>query len=599
MFIRHQIIAVIALIVTTMSWPLIAATDSKTDIRVLIDVSGSMKQNDPNNLRQPALRLLTGLLPTGSEAGVWTFGQFVNMLIQHGHVDNDWKDQARRASEKINSHGLFTNIEDTLRDATWDWNKTDPEQHRSLILLTDGLVDISSDTQINHASRERILNEILPKLQRSGINIHTIALSNDADETLLRQLSSATQGNFTRATTAQELERVFLRMFETSTQAETLPLKNKTIQVDSSIREITLLIFHQADTPATHIILPDGSSIDQNHISNKVSWHHEQNYDLITIQQPPTGTWTIDATMDPDNRVMVVTDLKLESDRIPSNIGRGDRLSIDIRLRENDKPIINKDFLHFIKITATQINRGEEQQWSLLDNGLRNDHTENDGIYTLTLDKSLTTGRHELVIDVDGTTFSRQQRMHFEVFKYPVISAIDTPDQGPASLFITPVSGLIDSDSMQVMVTIDEEEAPLPVPRKHQHEWQLKLENLDSNKRHSLVIDISGTLGDKDINIRLAPLFFGKDMVEVSAPAAEPESHTRSPQEAESRQHNAEQAITNTAAEEEHNGLITSIMVILQVLIFNVLAAGIIFILYRKYKTKLHPDNSIEELTNE
>jgi hypothetical protein len=245
------------------------------------------------------------------------------MLIQHGNVNNDWKDQARRASEKINSHGLFTNIEDTLRDATWDWNKTDPKQHRSLILLTDGLVDISSDTQINHASLERILNEILLKLQRSGINIHTIALSNDADETLLRQLSSATRVSFTRATTAQELERVFLRMFETSTKAETLPLKNKTIQVDSSIREITLLIFHQSDTP---------------------------------------------------------------------------------------------------------------------------------------------------------------------------------------------VSGLIDPDSMQVMVTIDEEEAPLPGPAKHHNEWQLKLENLDSNKRHSLVIDISGTLGDRNINTRLALLFFGKDM---------------------------------------------------------------------------------------
>jgi hypothetical protein len=56
-----------------MNWPLIAATDSKADIRVLIDVYGSMKQNDPNNLRQPALRLLTGLLPTGSKAGIWTF----------------------------------------------------------------------------------------------------------------------------------------------------------------------------------------------------------------------------------------------------------------------------------------------------------------------------------------------------------------------------------------------------------------------------------------------------------------------------------------------------------------------------------------------
>ena len=45
------------------------------DVRLVIDVSGSMKQNDPNNLRQPAVELLVQLLPEGSKAGVWTFGK--------------------------------------------------------------------------------------------------------------------------------------------------------------------------------------------------------------------------------------------------------------------------------------------------------------------------------------------------------------------------------------------------------------------------------------------------------------------------------------------------------------------------------------------
>ena len=40
------------------------------DVRLLIDVSGSMKLNDPANLRQPAIDLLVKLLPEGSKAGV-------------------------------------------------------------------------------------------------------------------------------------------------------------------------------------------------------------------------------------------------------------------------------------------------------------------------------------------------------------------------------------------------------------------------------------------------------------------------------------------------------------------------------------------------
>ena len=49
------------------------AADAKTvgeqkaaDIRVLLDVSGSMKQNDPRNLRRPAMALLVQLFPNAN-----------------------------------------------------------------------------------------------------------------------------------------------------------------------------------------------------------------------------------------------------------------------------------------------------------------------------------------------------------------------------------------------------------------------------------------------------------------------------------------------------------------------------------------------------
>ena len=116
-----------------------------SDVRILIDISGSMKHNDPHNLRAPALRLIVGLLPTGAESGVWTFGQYVNMLVPLDVVDANWKDKARAASKQINSNGLYTNIEDALKRATWDWNTPDPHVRRSIIMLTDGIVDVSKN----------------------------------------------------------------------------------------------------------------------------------------------------------------------------------------------------------------------------------------------------------------------------------------------------------------------------------------------------------------------------------------------------------------------------------------------------------------------
>ena len=42
----------------------------KPDLRLLIDISGSMKDSDPDSLRAPALELMVRLLPEGAKAGV-------------------------------------------------------------------------------------------------------------------------------------------------------------------------------------------------------------------------------------------------------------------------------------------------------------------------------------------------------------------------------------------------------------------------------------------------------------------------------------------------------------------------------------------------
>ena len=101
------------------------------DTRILIDISGSMKKNDPNNLRRPAVRLLVGLLPENSRAGVWTFGKYVNMQVPLGMVDKRWKDRARDGASKIASPGQFTNIEEAIRRLDRDewpylWLHTEP-----------------------------------------------------------------------------------------------------------------------------------------------------------------------------------------------------------------------------------------------------------------------------------------------------------------------------------------------------------------------------------------------------------------------------------------------------------------------------------------
>ena len=174
---RLNIFSFIALCMLLSTWHIsVTAAETVSDVRVLIDVSGSMKKNDPKNLRAPALRLITRLLPNKSVSGTWIFGEHVNMVVPHDVVDKSWKQKAQQQSNKIHSLGLFTDIEQVLKEATQDVSN-DATYKRSIILLSDGLVDISKDKVYSDESRQRILDDILPVLKDLNIAVHTIALS--------------------------------------------------------------------------------------------------------------------------------------------------------------------------------------------------------------------------------------------------------------------------------------------------------------------------------------------------------------------------------------------------------------------------------------
>jgi len=123
--------------------PVWSAGNQVADVRVLIDISGSMKKSDPDNLRIPATRLIAGLMPEGSRSGVWTFGRYINMLVPVRIVDDEWRELAKEKSALINSAGLYTNIEGVLENASSGWFEYDPNTKRNIILLSDGYVDVS------------------------------------------------------------------------------------------------------------------------------------------------------------------------------------------------------------------------------------------------------------------------------------------------------------------------------------------------------------------------------------------------------------------------------------------------------------------------
>ena len=582
-----------------------AMSAAPSDIRILVDVSGSMKQNDPQHLRAPALRLLTGLLPDGARAGVWTYGQQVNMLVPLATVDAHWKERALEASKQINSAGLYTDIEGALKQASAGWDAPDPTRERHIIMLTDGLVDIAKDAKLNAASRMRLVNDVLPRLRDAKAKIHTIALSAGADQALLRQLSTVSDGWYEQADSADKLQRIFLRLFEKAAKPDTLPIQDNTVQVDASIEEMTFLVFYEAGKDVT-LVTPDNQTLSSAHANASVRWHRDAGYDLVTITKPQPGVWHVRGTQDSDNRVMVVTNLKVRATSLPNNLYIDDAPHYFVQLTQQGTVIRQQEFLDLVTL-ALEL-RGDQANATtatLLDDGKAPDVGAHDGTFSYRLPTPLKEGRFELNLRVDGKTFQREQRQVFNVYAQPAAATVTADPARPDHfvLAVVPHAGLIDMQTMQVGAVVtqpDGKTTELALAQSGPAEWRQEITVADTTAQYSVDFTVQGMRPDgKPINKKLQRLTFGAGGVHAA-----PEAETPAPAlPAEAAVEAAPQpqadvaAPANEAAAEEHINWIT---VAWQSLLINVVLIPLGVFGYKKWRRGQQPvvDAAIAEETD-
>ncbi|WP_200282093.1 VWA domain-containing protein [Rhabdochromatium marinum] len=325
---------------------------ASSDLRMLIDVSGSMRQNDPQNLRVPALRLVSELLPLDNQAGVWLFANAPQPLVAPGVVDEAWKQRTRGQLRRIHSNGNYTNIESAINAALEGWSSPPAaDEERYLILLTDGLVDVPDVAGENSdaASRQRILDSTIPRLQDLQVKTNVVALSDQVDAALVEALTQQTGGWLEVAEDSEALQRAFLRMLEQSAPPTTVPIEGNRFTIDTGVREFTLLAFHAPGEPVS-LITPDGKTITAGRIplagAMSVSWNDGQDYDLVTITAPTPGEWELQGSLDPDNRVAVMTDLGLAMEPLPNSIPTQANFVLELWPTEQGSPIKLKDFLN-------------------------------------------------------------------------------------------------------------------------------------------------------------------------------------------------------------------------------------------------------------
>ncbi|NQD38849.1 VWA domain-containing protein [Permianibacter sp. IMCC34836] len=415
------------------------------DVRVVVDISGSMKKNDPGNLRVPAVKLLSNLLPSNSRAAIWTFGQYATELVPSQPVSPAWQQQTLLAADKIGSTSMFTNIGLALQRSTKDWQApaTGP---RHVILLTDGVVDISKNATDNQVARDELLNQILPALKATGAKLHTIALSADADAALLQQLARETDGMFERANNADELNRIFLRLFEQAAPRDALPLFDNGFLVDGSIDEITVLVFRKTGATAASLLGPDGTSHSLDKHPSEWRWHSDARYDLITVAKPAAGQWQIQAEVDPDNRVLVVSKLGLHVAAVPTLALAGEKIHFDLTLTEDGVAITRADFLKLVEakvsIKAPEPAPGYQREVVLADAG--------GGHFKADWEVPALDANYQLAVEANAPTFQRVRKFNLQAVATPVQAVVAVDEHGVATATFEVSPELFKPDSISL-----------------------------------------------------------------------------------------------------------------------------------------------------
>lgn len=561
----------------------VASTD---EIQVLIDVSGSMKQNDKQNLRVDATQLLINLLPENTNASLWLFAEKTALLSHTDSVADAWRQPAVKASKNIHSKGVFTNIEEAI--------KTTLEKgfagngNKNLIILTDGMVDISKDIMVSADSRERILSEWLPKLREKNIKVQTIGLSNEVDKELLERLAIESGGWHETAESAEQLQRLFLKTAQKVAPKDTLPLVDNQFSVDGSIQEFSVLVFKKPGASATQLIAPDQHKIAKNTATNTVSWLEAAGYDLVTVRQPMPGNWHIDAAVDPDNQVMILTDLKMHLNELPNFIGEKQSLPLKLYFTEKNNLISRADFLNLVSVSLS-IDKQTAIQVPAL--------THESGYFGQTLNE-LAAGKHLLSIVADGKTFKREINKEFEVIASPiVVKPVIDNEHRIVTLKFEPDIAVIDSTHLHITAKLQSAGKPaesLSVDNSH-GEWLLTLQPLAAGETLTVHFEAAAnTLDGKSINPTLAPMTIDDSLFTAAIAAKQSEEHASpAPEHAETDEATPE-ASTSTAdhpQDTEHQAPETEknwVMIVGVVLAINFVLCGVGFFGYKALKKANH-----------
>ncbi|MEN8131486.1 MAG: VWA domain-containing protein [Pseudomonadota bacterium] len=197
-------------------------SESKRDIVLVIDNSGSMKKNDPEFLARHALKTFISESVDNTHLALITFDQNVNLTVPLTSLSAASRPILLDAIQEIDYSGSLTNSPAAIERAIYEialHGRDDAD--KSIIFITDGIVDTGNKTR-DKQQEDWMLEELSTLASNLDIRIFGIAFAEAANYQLIQDLVVKTGGDHFRVLLAEDLPSVFARLEELYRPATTL-----------------------------------------------------------------------------------------------------------------------------------------------------------------------------------------------------------------------------------------------------------------------------------------------------------------------------------------------------------------------------------------
>jgi len=229
---------------------------------------------------------------------------------------------------------------------------------------------------------------------------------------------------------------LLLFIFSTSLFAHTIfaandiPLLDNRVRIDPKTELVTFILNHQKGPQQVVLVRPDGSKLYYGKHPKSVRWVNSKVEDIITVEYPMAGPWQAIAFLDGDNRIRLLSKVKLKTNKLPLKLYSQEYITTHASLYEGDKLLTDPAYLKDAKLSVSLIGPVGNQLSLYQDQGRGYDALAFDGKLSARIYINLLPGRYLLSIKTKNDVFLRNVNKDAVVFLSPITYKIGARDVG-------------------------------------------------------------------------------------------------------------------------------------------------------------------------